>query len=285
METLTGKVLAVVRDKRAERRIRNKLRRAKLVFADVTSAVDEATRSRPDVIVLDVALPDKDGFHMLQTLQLREETRDVGIVWVTASEAMHASPSLPARYDLEQLADAVAARFRERTMYGAVREAVERASEQAAVAPTALTVDERRALESGGVPIDGELAFRPLANRAAKYHAILKGSLNADQAARRLGVSTGRIRQRLLADPPTLYGIRDGNIWRLPVFQFRSKGLVPNIDLVISHLDRRLDPVAVENWFRQPHIDLDQDGHLVSPVDWLDQGRNAQAVVELAEDL
>jgi CheY-like chemotaxis protein len=282
MDTLTAKVLAVVPDKRAERRIRKKLPWARLVFADVTGAVDAATRSCPDVIILDVALPGDDGFHMLQTLRLRKETRDAGIVWVTASETVHAWS--PPQYGLDQLPDAVADCFRERTMYAAVREAVGRANEQA-VAQTALTLDEQRALESGGVPIGGQLAFRPLAVRAAKYHAILTGSLNAEQAAKRLGVSTGRVRQRLLADPPTLYGIRDGNVWRLPAFQFASKGLVPNVDRVISHLDRELDPVAVENWFRQPHIDLEQDGHLVSPLDWLAQGRSVQPVAELAGDL
>jgi hypothetical protein len=220
---------------------------------------------------------------MLQTLRLCKETRDAGIVWVTASETVYAWS--PPQYGLDQLPDAVANCFRERTVYAAVREAVGRANEQAAVAQTALTLDEQRALESGGVPIGGQLAFRPLAARAAKYHAILTGSLNAEQAAKRLGVSTGRVRQRLLADPPTLYGIRDGNVWRLPVFQFESKGLVPNIDRVISCLDRELDLVAVENWFRQPHIDLEQDGHLVSPLDWLAQGRSVQPVAELAGDL
>ena len=283
MATLTAKVLAVVPDKRAERRIRKKLPWARLVFADVTGAVDAATRSRPDVIILDVALPGDDGFQMLQTLQLRNETRDAGIVWVTASETVHAGS--PPQYGLDQLPAAVADCFRERAMYAAVREAVGRANEQAAVAQTALTLDEQRALESGGVPIGGRLAFRPLAVRAAKYHAILTGSLNAEQAARRLGVTTGRVRQRLLADPPTLYGIRDGNVWRLPAFQFASKGLVPNVHRVISHLDRALDPVAVENWFRQPNIDLEQDGHLVSPLDWLSQGRSVQPVAELAGDL
>lgn len=283
MDTLKAKVLAVVPDRRAEGRIRKKLPGARLVFADVTGAVDAAINSCPDVIILDVALPGDDGFHMLQTLRLCEETRDAGIVWVTASETVH--PGSPPQYGLDQLPDAVADCFRERTLYAAVREAVGRANEQAAAAQTALTLDEQHTLESGGVPIDGQLAFRPLAVRAAKYRAILMGSLNAEQAAKRLGVSTGRVRQRLLADPPTLYGIRDGNVWRLPAFQFASKGLVPNVDRVISHLDRELDPVAVENWFRQPHVDLEQDGHLVSPLDWLAQGRSVQPVAELAGDL
>jgi CheY-like chemotaxis protein len=283
MDALTAKVLAVVRDKRAERRIRQKLPRARLEFATVTNAVAAATRSRPDVIVLDVALPGEDGFQMLQTLRLRRETRDAGIVWVTASE--RARSSSPLQYGLDQLPDAVADCFRERTMYAAVREAVGRANEQAAAAPAALTIEEQRALASGGVPIGGQLALRPVAARAAKYHAILSGSLNAEQAARRLGVTTGRVRQRLLADPPTLYGIRDGNVWRLPAFQFASKGLIPNVDRVIPQLDRELDPVAVENWFHQPHIDLEQDGHLVSPLDWLAQGRNVQPVAALASDL
>ncbi|MEO8258883.1 MAG: hypothetical protein ABI868_16170 [Acidobacteriota bacterium] len=283
MDTLTTTVLAVVADKQAERRIRKQLPGARLVFATVTGAVDAATRSRPDVIVLDVGLPGADGFHMLQTLRLRQETRDAGIVWVTPSETGPAGSSY--RYGLDRLPEAVADCFRERTLYAAIRDVIGRADEQAAVAATALTIDEQRALESGGVQIGGRLAFRPLAARAAKYHAILTGSLNAEQAARRLGVSTGRVRQRLLADPPTLYGIRAGHVWRLPAFQFASKGLVPNVDRVISHLDRELDPVAVENWFRQPHIDLEQDGERVSPLDWLAQGRNVQLVVELAGDL
>jgi CheY-like chemotaxis protein len=283
MDTLTATVLAVVSGKQAERRIRKKLPWARLVFANVTGAVDAATRSRPDVIVLDVALPGDEGFHMLQTLRLRKETRDAGIVWVTASETVH--PWSPPQYGLDQLSDAVADCFRERTMYAAVREAVGRANEQAAVAQTALTPDEQRALESGGVPIGGQLAFRPLAARAAKYQAIHTDSLNAEQAAKRLGVTTGRVRQRLLADPPTLYGIRNGNVWRLPAFQFASKGLVPNVDRVIPQLDRELDPVAVDHWFRQPHIDLEQDGHMVAPLDWLAQGRSVQPVAELAGDL
>ena len=151
-------------------------------------------------------------------------------------------------------------------MLAAVREAVEYASEQAAAAESGLTLEERHALESGGMPISDELAVRPFAARAAKYRAILEGSLNADQAARRLRVTTGRIRQRLLADPPTLYGFRDGYVWRLPAFQFGPKGLIPNIEQVISRLDRTLDPVAIYNWFRRPHVDLEQEGQLVSPL-------------------
>ena len=285
MDALTGRVLAVVPDRQAERRIRKELPETEVVFADLTSAVEVATRSRPDVIVIDVSLPGDDGFRMLQKLGQQKETRDAEIVWVSASKAGHASTSPPIQSDLDKLQDAVADLLRKRRMYETVREAVERADEQAAVAPTALTLDERRALESGGAPIGGHLAVRPLAARAAKYYAIVEGSLTTEEAATRLGVSTGRIRQRLLADPPTLYGIRDGNVWRLPAFQFRSRALVPNIDRVIARLDPSLDPVAVENWFRQPQVDLDQDGHLVSPLDWLAQGRSAQPVEALAEDL
>jgi CheY-like chemotaxis protein len=230
MDTLTAKVLAVVADKRAERRIRKTLPGARLVFADVTGAVDAATRSRPDVIVLDVALPAKDGFTCCRRCGLRRNPRRRHRG--NASGTVHAS-SPPQR--VPDWPTAVADCFRERTMYAAIREAIGRANEQAAVAQTALTLGEQRALESGGVPIGGQLAFRPLAARAAKYHAILTGSLNAEQAARRLGVSTGRIRQRLLADPPTLYGIRDGNVWRLPAFQFVG-GLVPHVD---QHLTSR----------------------------------------------
>ena len=283
MGSITGRVLAVVPDKQAERRIRKKLPETDLVFADLSSAADVATRARPDVIVLDISLPGDDGFHLVQRLQLQQETRDAGIVWVSASKSASGSP--PPQSNLDRLPEAVAETLRERGMYSAVRQAVERADQQAAVAATAFTLDEQRVLESGGAPVGGHLASGPLASRAAKYHAIVEGSLTTEQAASRLGVTTGRVRQRLLADPPTLYGIREGNAWRLPAFQFRSKGLVPNIDRVVARLDPNLDPVAVENWFRQPHLDLEQDGHLVSPLDWLAQGRTVQPVVALAEDI
>ncbi len=225
------------------------------------------------------------GFKCCRGCSFRKETRDAGIVWVATSEAVQAQASRLGQCDLDQLSDAIADCMRVRTMFAAVREAVARAEEQASVASDALTVDEQRVLETGGVPLGGQLARRPIAARAAKYHAILDGSLTVEQAAKRLDVTTGRVRQRLLADPPTLYGIRNGNIWRLPAFQFRAHGLIPNIDRVIQHLDRELDPVAVENWFSQPHIDLDEDGQLVSPLDWLAQGRNVEPVAELAEDL
>ena len=153
------------------------------------------------------------------------------------------------------------------------------------MASAALTQAERQVLESGGMPIDVPLAVGPVAARAAKYEAILDGCLSVEEAAKRLRVTAGRIRQRLLADPPTLYAIRRGHVWRLPSFQFTSNRLVPNIDRVIAHLDPALDPVAVEHWFTQPHLDLEYGGRRVAPIDWLAQGHRVEPVVELAEDL
>ena len=45
-----------------------------------------------------------------------------------------------------------------------------------------------------------------------------------------------RIRQRL-ADR-SLYGLKDGNAWLLPAFQFGSNALVPGVSVVV----RRLPP-------------------------------------------
>jgi two-component system phosphate regulon response regulator PhoB len=47
-------------------------------------ALQLALRDRPDVVVLDVMLPDGDGFELLQELRARPETSGTGIILLTA---------------------------------------------------------------------------------------------------------------------------------------------------------------------------------------------------------
>jgi hypothetical protein len=278
MSELKGQVLAVVREGSARTRIGRKLPHYKILFADASTAADTAARSRPDVIVAEAGLPGDDGFRMVKELAGSE------ILWVDVA----AAPGRPApagTCTVEQLPNAITGYFRRRKIFAAVREAVDRASAEVAIASAAFTPAEQEVLQSGGFPMAVPLAVGPVAARAAKYQAILDRSLSVEEAAKRLGVTTGRIRQRLLADPPTLYGIRDGHVWRLPAFQFASKRLIPNVEQVIARLDPALDPVAVLNWFTQPNVDLEQGGQRVSPLDWLAQGHRAEPVLELAGNL
>ncbi len=47
-------------------------------------AIDTATREPPDVIVLDLMLPGLSGYEVLEELRSRPETRDVGVILLTA---------------------------------------------------------------------------------------------------------------------------------------------------------------------------------------------------------
>lgn len=51
-------------------------------------AVQKATAERPDLILLDVVMPDMNGFEACKQLRARDDTRDIPIIMVTTrSEA------------------------------------------------------------------------------------------------------------------------------------------------------------------------------------------------------
>ncbi len=54
--------------------------------SDGKSAVDLITRERPDLVILDLMMPDMDGFQVMDALQKRNETKDIPIIVVTAKE-------------------------------------------------------------------------------------------------------------------------------------------------------------------------------------------------------
>ena len=51
----------------------------------VASAVQEAETERPDAILLDLGLPDGDGFQVLEKLQKKESTKYIPVVVLTAT--------------------------------------------------------------------------------------------------------------------------------------------------------------------------------------------------------
>jgi two-component system OmpR family response regulator len=54
--------------------------------ADGATAVKEAREWRPDVVILDVMLPDVDGFNVLR--RLREDDRDIPVLFLTARDSV-----------------------------------------------------------------------------------------------------------------------------------------------------------------------------------------------------
>ncbi len=151
-----------------------------------------------------------------------------------------------------------------------------------------LTVAELDALRRGGFSVEpAPQAERddPIARTAAKYTSLLATALTVKSAAVLLGVTPSRIRQQLLDH--TIYGIKQGHSWRLPLFQFERERLIPGIGAVFSRLDWSVHPVAVYNWFvgPDPTLQADEDEAPLSPRNWLRSGRSPVPVAELAAAL
>ena len=143
-------------------------------------------------------------------------------------------------------------------------------------------------LERGGFELD-RLGFGledPIARTAFEYAVLRATALTTREAAERLGVNDSRVRQRLGAR--ALHGIKAGDEWRLPVFQFAAAGLVPGIDRVFPRLPESSNPVAVFRWFHAPNPDLEgtgEEGRALTPLQWLQMGNDPAIVAELATGL
>ncbi len=165
------------------------------------------------------------------------------------------------------------------------REVISRAIARSARLPceSKLSSAEESLLRRGGFDLDERPSeSSPMVAAAAEFTELLANSLTTAEAARRLGVNTSRVRQRLTASRPSLYGIKTSAGWRLPRFQFRKRSLMPGIDQVIRRLSPELHPVAVQRWLSSPSVDLEIDGRQCSPLEWLAVGAPLQSLVELA---
>ena len=126
----------------------------------------------------------------------------------------------------------------------------------------------------------------PLAATAAKYAALLASSLTSAEAAGLLGVSEGRVRQRLKEG--TLYGVKAGRENRFPAFQFAGAEEVPGMSRVVRALRPGAHPVGVLNFFASPSPDLyldEGEERPLSPRSWLLSGGDPGVLVPLAEEL
>lgn len=155
-----------------------------------------------------------------------------------------------------------------------------------------LTPEEVEALEEGGFNLDPPEPGTddPLARTAAEYAALLHTALTTSEAAERLEVDPSRIRQRLTAQPPGLYGIRLDTEWRIPEFQFEGNRLLPGWGQVLAQLSKDVHPVAFHRWLTFPHSDLvcvgdDEEEEPVSPRNWLRAGYPPAAVADLVKEL
>ena len=124
----------------------------------------------------------------------------------------------------------------------------------------------------------------PMMGHATEFGAILATSLSPNRAGERLGGVTA-VRVRQMIRERTLYALRLGGRWKVPLFQFGEDGLVPNITAVNRVLPPTLDAVSVLRWYTHPDPELEAPGgEILSPLEWLRAGREPSPVVELARD-
>lgn len=170
-----------------------------------------------------------------------------------------------------------------------VQAAVEELSAEAASTPAPeLSAGDAALLDRAGFAGGRPGAPGALEMSRVEYEVLLRESPTLEAAARELGVSPSRLRQRLSARERTLLGVKDGRGWRIPRFQFQARGrLVRGLERVLPSVRRDAHPLAIRVWFTAPHPDLSvgDDGRPVSPLAWLAAGHPPATVAELAVEI
>ena len=150
-----------------------------------------------------------------------------------------------------------------------------------------LTASERDVIAEGGIDLDGPAGIDPVARGVARFAALIAGALSPTDAAERLGVMPGKVRQMIARR--TLYSVKLDDRRFVPLFQFRADGpLVPNITRVNAALPLTLHPVRVAEWYATADADLSLDsdrGSAMTPLQWLDSGGDASRLVAIAAGL
>ncbi len=114
------------------------------------------------------------------------------------------------------------------------------------------------------------------------FMGLISASLTVADTANILGVDSSRIRQRL--SDGTLFGFKVRRQWRIPRWQFPGGVELHELGHALSGLTVK-DPLSVSTFFTTPNDDLPVNGEPTAPVDWLEQGRPADAVRELVMGL
>ncbi|BDU76506.1 hypothetical protein [Mesoterricola sediminis] len=150
-----------------------------------------------------------------------------------------------------------------------------------------LTAAEIQVYRSGGLdPAPRDLGVNdPFLRGVTTFAGLVETGLTAVESAKLLGVTDARIRQRL--KERTLFAIKWGGAWRLPLFQFADGRELPGWGEVARNLPDGISPVAVAHWLMLPNVELalGEDEIPTSPRHWLLEGRPPQAVARLAEAL
>lgn len=149
----------------------------------------------------------------------------------------------------------------------------------------ALPLPEQGIWESVGARLHrGEGGAATAATAVLVEHLESDCLVGNDAVAALLGVDRSRISQ--MVSDRQLYAFEGSTGQRLfPSWQFPRGRPVGRLKVILDHLDPGLHPLTISHWMTTPHVDLQVDGQVLSPVEWLVSSGATAAVARLARDL
>ena len=138
----------------------------------------------------------------------------------------------------------------------------------------------RRLLEETGVGVAPGDAFGPEGADLIRI-CLAVAPKTAAEAARRIGVSDARLRQRIAAGTMMAIHRPHGRGWLIPAFQLEAEGEIPHLGRVLLAAGRPVSAQAMDRFFRIPREDLSG----ASPRDWLIAGHDPSIVERIVAGL
>ena len=86
----TPQCVLVVDDEKQNRELLTELLRSEcrvILAKNGAQALERAREQRPDLILLDVLMPDMNGFEVIQQLKNDDSTRDIPVIFISALDA------------------------------------------------------------------------------------------------------------------------------------------------------------------------------------------------------
>ncbi|MBT1665410.1 hypothetical protein [Curtobacterium flaccumfaciens] len=145
-----------------------------------------------------------------------------------------------------------------------------------------------RPFQQGGPPLnDLDASVRShdevVRRSSATSKEAVDSSFSEDEVVQLLG--EGRAKVRWLLSVGDLFGFVAGGALRFPAWQFTNDAQSP----VLPHLSRLVEgfqdfsPAAIRGFMTTDHEDTRLDGHPVTPVAWLREGKNPQPLIEILD--
>ncbi|MCA1334880.1 MULTISPECIES: hypothetical protein [Rhodobacterales] len=121
----------------------------------------------------------------------------------------------------------------------------------------------------------------PLLEGMTRQALLTADAVPLAEAARRIGVSDARLRQRIAAGTMMAIHRPHGRGWLIPAFQLEAEGEIPHLGRVLLAAGRPVSAQAMDRFFRIPREDLGG----ASPRDWLIAGHDPSIVERIVAGL